>query len=313
MKLQMRASLYVLGAAMAVACGDGETDEGGEVVVIAGSLVELSTIEPGSVCESGGTLIERGTDDDGDGELDSNEVEQSINVCSGADGSGLEGPEGDSGADGAAGNDGVVTLSSVDAAVLEVCPAGGTVVSFGPDADGSGTLDEGEVSSTSTICNGPAGEDVCAPVLKVSPIGPGSSCAAGGILVEFGGDDGNVGAGGAGGAGGASAASCDGMLAETEVLGSETVCNGIEGEKGVTGEKGDPGEKGDMGDPGDQGDPGADGSDGVAGANMAVSLEIIASGAVCTSGGLQLDSGVDDNDDGILQASEIDDSVVSCF
>src|SRR5690606_36265824 len=156
--------------------------------------------EPGPTCEDGGVLIATGVDENENGTLDSSEVTASTNVCAGTAGSatdGENGADGDDGDDGAIGQDGddgengqngAMTLSSIGAASAGMCPAGGLVVSFGPDLDRSGTLDQSEISSTATICNGSPAGDTCAPVIKVDPVLPGSICQAGGVIISYGQD-----------------------------------------------------------------------------------------------------------------------------
>jgi hypothetical protein len=59
---------------------------------------------------------------------------------------------------------------------------------------------------------------------------------------------------------------------------------------------------------------GADGADGTNGTNMAVRLTFVASGdATCANGGMLLESGVDDNGNGILETGEVDQQNYSCF
>jgi len=93
------------------------------------------------------------------------------------------------------------------------CPSGGIKIETGVDANGSGTLDDGEVIATQTkyICNGAAGP---MNLIKTSIEVAGSNCAAGGAKIETGVD-----------------ANANGILDQTEIVSSLTryICNGTPG------------------------------------------------------------------------------------
>lgn len=190
------------------------------------------------------------------------------------------------------------------------------MISFGLDVNGSGILESSEVSSTTTICNGAGGGDSCAPVIKVTPVSPGALCTTGGVLIEYGTDSGELGAGGAGGAGGSGSTpeACDGLLDPGEESMSEVVCNGPAGADGTDGMNGTDGTDGENGIDGANGNDGVNGVDGADGTNMAVRLSFVAAGnANCVNGGMLLESGVDDNDDGVLDTAEVENQAYSCF
>lgn len=50
------------------------------------SMLVLDPLEPGAVCPNGGVVIRSGIDKNGDGKLDSSEVDQSRNICNGVSG-----------------------------------------------------------------------------------------------------------------------------------------------------------------------------------------------------------------------------------
>jgi hypothetical protein len=98
-------------------------------------------------------------------------------------------------------------------AVLEVgseeCPAGGHAILTGNDGNGNGTLDPGEVSSTSAICSD---GDV---LLATSHVGAGdASCPFGGTRIDTGFDDGTP-----------SGTPADGALQPGEIDQTQYACN----------------------------------------------------------------------------------------
>ena len=108
-----------LGALAACDYGDNAASQ---------SLVSTSDEAPGANCANGGTKIEAGPDEDGDGVLDSSEVTSTSYVCNG-----------DDGGSGSGGLNSLVTTSEEPAGAN--CPFGGTRIETGLDADDDGTLD----------------------------------------------------------------------------------------------------------------------------------------------------------------------------
>ncbi len=138
---------------LAVACNNS----GG-----APGLSRLTDVSSDTKCPNGGVKIAVGTDKNGNGTLDDNEVTQTSEVCNGAAGTGQNGIDGMNGLPGTAGDAGVNAL--VATTLLpggdSHCPTGGTQVDFGLD-DGSGggtaadgVLQPGEVLNTRYVCNG---------------------------------------------------------------------------------------------------------------------------------------------------------------
>ena len=116
-----------------------------------------------------------------------------------------------------------------------------------------------------------------------------TSCLQGGTTFEIGSDD-----------------NADGMLSVTEVKVTVDICNGVQGPEGPQGPAGADGVDGTNGT---DGQDGADGSDGL---NTLVATTTVAAGSNCTNGGIRIDVGVDDDDDGVLDSSEIDQTQYVC-
>ena len=88
---------------------------------------------------------------------------------------------------------------------------------------------------------------------------------------------------------------------------------GADGTNGTDGQDGSPGADGADGAPGADGTNGTDGQDGTDGlAALAVTTNIGTGGSNCPDGGVQIDVGVDDNDNGVLDSSEIDQTTYIC-
>ncbi|MGE0404266.1 MAG: hypothetical protein AB7T06_46585, partial [Kofleriaceae bacterium] len=100
------------------------------------TLVTTSEEGAGANCANGGTKIEAGPDEDGNGVLDPSEVTSTSYVC-----------------DGDGGSNSLVTTSEEPAGAN--CPFGGTKIETGLDANDDGTLDPAEVNAaaTSYVCN----------------------------------------------------------------------------------------------------------------------------------------------------------------
>jgi len=253
-------------------------------------LVETSTIEQGECDTASGVIIESGLDDDRDGELDDEEVDDTQTVCGGQRGIDVRveietEPPGNNcngggqrlirGLDG--NRNGTLEPSEIDdvtfvcdplaslvrtssvAAGMD-CPAGGTRVERGVDTDASGTLDEREIEETVFLCNGPNGR----PNLVVtSTVGPGDDCVNGGVRLESGLD-----------------ANRDGTLQPEEVDVTTFACNGQRG---------------------------ADGRNG-----SAVRVTDEPAGANCPSGGTRIEVGPDVDADGQLDDDEVNSTRFLC-
>ena len=137
------------------------------------SYVFQTELLPGDPnCPNGGTVVTSGLDADGDGQLTGIEIMAKEYICNGKDGlpgaTGAQGADGATGATGAAGADGQNGANGQDGLTSYVfqtevlpgdtnCPAGGTVVTSGLDADGDGQLTGIEIMAKEYICNGKDG------------------------------------------------------------------------------------------------------------------------------------------------------------
>jgi hypothetical protein len=154
----------------------------------AGTLLKVTNVGPDDECAAGGTRIDVGTDDDSDGVLDADEIEQYSRVCDGVSGAngeqgndgadgtagadgedgmagvdgvdGADGADGIDGADGLAGAEGLTSLMRVTAdEPSDTCPAGGSLVETGIDDDRDTVLDDAEIDRSALVCNGQDGAD----------------------------------------------------------------------------------------------------------------------------------------------------------
>jgi hypothetical protein len=182
------------------------------------SLIDIDDELPGENCENGGQAVLTGLDD-GDGEgtahdgvLDVDEVDSLRYVCNGVDG-----------------EDAFDALVEVQPEAPGFnCAWGGQHLLTGrDDGDGDGAERDGvlhidEVEHDEYVCNGGDGDDGADgsnALVEASVIDPGGLCAAGGLQIDIGLDDGD----GAGTAG-------DGTLHVDEIDSTQTLCNGEDGE-----------------------------------------------------------------------------------
>ncbi|MBU1243560.1 hypothetical protein KKD52_09855, partial [Myxococcota bacterium] len=257
-------------------CNGADGFDGGDGVDGAdglNSLVRVTAEAAGLNCTAGGTKIETGLDADADGILDVGEVLQTQYVCNG-----IAGVDGCDGTDGANGLNSLVRVTA-EAAGLN-CMAGGTKIETGLDADSDGVLDPSEIAQTRYICNGADGSDGTNgsdgfnSLVTVFVVAPGVPCAAGGQRIEIGLD-----------------LDRDGVLDAGEVTQTQYVCNGAAGANG------------------------SDGSDGIDGTDGLASLVRVTTepaGVQCTNGGSFVETGLDLDSDGVLDAGEITQSQYIC-
>jgi photosystem II stability/assembly factor-like uncharacterized protein len=228
--------------ALLTACGGSDGSDGTDGAAGASGLAVLVAVaaEPaGTHCAAGGQRIASGLDGDGNGVLDAAEAVNTQYVCHGTTGAagavGAAGSTGLAGATGAAGVSGAAALTALVQTSAEPvgihCPAGGTKVSAGLDANASGVLDFSEVTSVAYVCggtngtngvngtngsngatgspgaSGPAGLSI---VSSTAPEAAGLHCAAGGAVFTSGLDSNR-----------------DGTLAVSEVTATSYICNGL--------------------------------------------------------------------------------------
>lgn len=152
------------------------------------AILGFSDEPVGANCPAGGTRIDAGQDDDGDGVLDPSEVDNTAYVCDGGDGEdgldGRDGADGQDGTDGVDGTDGTdghdVLIKLTDEAPGPNCGVGGTRVDTGLDLDDDGVLDDNEITSTAYICDGDDGDPPVAGFRLLSKV-----TGAGGPIAEI--------------------------------------------------------------------------------------------------------------------------------
>ncbi|MDA9168194.1 hypothetical protein N9N91_01400, partial [Candidatus Poseidonia alphae] len=220
-----------------------------------------------------------------DGRLYYVDADSEFQVCtnSGWDVIDVSGPAGQDGADGTSGTNGV------------------------DGADGSDGID---------------GADGANGVSTLIRILSSTTCTTGGNSFEIGADNNG-----------------DGILDITEVIVTVDICNGVagpagqdgvdgndgaDGASGIDGTNGTDGQDGADGTDGTDGNDGADGADGTNGTDGAdgndgnttlmVMTNLSSASSNCWGdGGVQIDVGVDDNKNGVLDSSEIDDTTYICY
>ena len=235
----------------------------------------LINVVSSTACLNGGNTFEIGSDDDADGVLDVTEVGVTVDICNGADGQ--DGADGADGAQGPAGADGTNGTQG---------PAGADGTNGTDGADGNATLTvTTNLSSSSSNCWGD-----------------------GGVQIDVGVDDNN-----------------NGVLDSSEIDDTTYICNGGDGvdgdsayqiwlNNGNTGSEQDflDSLEGSSGTNGTNGTDGQDGYDGSNGLNALVSMTPESAGSNCANGGTRIDVGVDDNSNGVLETSEIDQTQYVC-
>jgi hypothetical protein len=105
-------------------------------------LTDLNDEPAGANCGTGGVRVETGPDSNGNGTLDSGEVETTKYVCNHQ------------------------SLTNVTPEVAGTnCSSGGVKIESGPDDNANGTLDAGEVKSTNYVCG--AGEAIITKAFSI--------------------------------------------------------------------------------------------------------------------------------------------------
>lgn len=140
-------------------------------------IERIQTENPGSHCKYGGLRVAAGFDEDEDLYLDDEEIDETLTkyTCAVL----------------AEGKVAKILLTRIDPGAT--CPKGGVLVQAGLDKNDSGQLDPNEIESTSTICNGNDGTNGTNgtngkdSLIKLSDIPSGSpECFFGGTRVEAG-------------------------------------------------------------------------------------------------------------------------------
>jgi hypothetical protein len=271
---------------------DGQNGSNGK-----NATVRLVPEPPGTRCPQGGTAIQTGLDDNGDGSLSDDEVKQTSYVCGGGgsqsgtmsivkltpEAAGTKCASGgtavlsglDTNADGIQGDTEVTSMqyicNSADGGsgksylvkqspepVGSNCSRGGTAVLGGIDVNANGQLDTPEVAATQYVCNTLVETTGTNSLIRLDAEPPGANCSQGGTAVKSGLDS-----------------NSNGILDASEVTSITFVCNGL---------------------------PGKDGQNGK---NSLVRLDPEPSGANCAYGGTAVRSGLDINGDRRLDDSEV--------
>ncbi|MEC4685650.1 MAG: Ig-like domain-containing protein [Nitrospirota bacterium] len=308
-----RSFLYVIVVLlifMFAGCGGSGNDT---TVTDRSVVVKTSGVAPGDECSNGGIAIDTGIDENGNGILDSSEVDNTQIVCNGTDGS-----------------DGLLSLISIsDEPSGDNCTDGGVKIEAGLDENNNAILDSEEVDETRYVCDGTdgtngsdggSGSDGLSTLISVSQEPEGDNCTNGGIKIEAGLDD-----------------NSDGILSTEEVDDTAFVCNGVDGTDSLSslisvsdeppganctngGIKIDTGLDDNLDGVLDTAEvdsttylcTGTGTGDGTNGLNSLVSVSSEPSGANCTNGGIRIDTGLDDNRDGVLAPDEVDDTAYVC-
>jgi len=202
------------------------------------SLTAVTTEPAGDNCENGGIKIDSGIDLNGDGTLETTEINATAYVCNGVDG-----------------NDGLIKTTN-EAAGMN-CENGGIKIDSGIDTNGNGALDDDEITATAYICNGIDGNN---SLTKITNEDPGINCENGGLKIDSGIDSNG-----------------DGTLDDDEITATAYVCNGVDGNNSLT------------------------------------KITNEAAGANCGNGGLKIDTGVDNNTNGVLDDDEIRATAYTCM
>ncbi|HZH14117.1 MAG TPA: hypothetical protein VE057_07125 [Archangium sp.] len=268
------------------------------------AAVRLVPEAPGVRCPQGGTALQTGLDDNGDGSLNDDEVEQTSYVCSGSgsqqggmslvklmpEAAGARCASGgtavlsglDTNADGLQGESEVThtqflcngeyekkgntyLMKMLSEAAGRNCPQGGTTVLGGIDVNVNGQLESTEVTTTQYVCNGSTGTSGTEALVRLDAAPANANCGQGGTAVKSGFD-----------------ADGDGTLGITEVTNTTFVCNGLT-------ETFDPNR-----------------------GEALVRLDTEPAGANCAYGGTAVKSGFDSNGDGTLSDSEVTTTQLVC-
>jgi len=186
------------------------------------------------------------------GFLDASEVDTTEYACNGGGGGGGSDPD-------------ALVKTSVEPAGVN-CANGGTRIEKGEDDNDNGFLDASEIDTTEYVCNGGGGGGGSDPdtLVKTSEEPAGVNCANGGTRIEKGEDYND-----------------NGFLDASEVDTTEYACNGGSG-------------------------------GGISNPDTLVKTSEEPAGVNCANGGTRIEKGVDDNDNGFLDASEVDTTEYAC-
>ncbi|MFY0625413.1 MAG: collagen-like protein [Reichenbachiella sp.] len=300
----------------------------GENGISSAQIISSMVNEPiGQNCDNGGIMIIFGLDLNENEMLEETEIQSSFFICHGNNGidgqdgtNGANGQNGTNGQDGSNGSDGqdgtngsngqdgingidgqngINGFTSLSKITIEEpglnCENGGLKLEAGLDKDGSFILENEEIEFTYYICdgidgqngengqdgndgsngqdgndgsNGLDGNNGYNALTRLTNENSGDFCFYGGLIIEVGLDlnDNNV-------------------LDNDEIIDTQYICDGQDGTDGEDGQDGD------------------DGKDGVSSLIRAI---VESPGNNCITGGVMIETGLDDNYNGVLDNEEID-------
>lgn len=222
--------LYLIISILFIACEGDDGPIGLQGPSGINTLMNMSVEKPSNNCENGGIKIETGLDNNFNGILDSNEVQNTKYVCNGVDGKN--------------------TLTTViKEPAGRSCENGGIKINSGLDLNRNGLLEENEITSSAYVCNGVDGNT---SLTRTTNENSGGNCGNGGLKIEYGLDTNK-----------------DGVLNDNEVKYTTYVCNGLNGSLSL------------------------------------VNITDQSKGAICGNGGIKIESGIDLNNNKILDNTEI--------
>lgn len=276
---------------LGLSCGDEE-----EASSVA-SLIEIVEADS-SECPSGeGRAVLIGVDQNADGVLETPEVRSRTVICAGP-----AGDDGDPGPDGTS-----AAVRTEDEPPGANCAQGGVRFDLGADTDGDGALGAAEVTATAFACNGAPGEDGLESLARTTEA---TTCETGGIVVEIGVDRDR-----------------DGTLDPGEVETTETLCSGEEGlEALLLTEDEPPGPNCPVGGLRLSSGRDLDGSGALEMSEIErttyvcdavralsrVSPELAGTSTACPAGGARVDTGSDNDGDGVLSDGEVLETAYVC-
>ena len=144
-------------------------------------------------CSSEGSEFRLGYDENEDGVLQLDEIDERFDLCDGENG--LHGSIGTPGANGSNGTSIATLLTAVSPGIE--CPNGGTKLDVGADDNGDSFLNLNEIDHTEFLCNGADGANGSASsntlLTRISPPSHELNCTFFGRAIEHGLDDGTPG------------------------------------------------------------------------------------------------------------------------
>jgi hypothetical protein len=301
---------------MLTACGGsggGGSEEGGEQTnsdrapekQLNSVVFNKSSILTGSACPAGGVEIDTGVDVNGNGLLDRVEITDTYTLCHGS-----------------SGNNGLVAMINTSPIFAGIeCSLGGVSIQSGMDINGNAKLDLTEVSTSSSICNYNNGAvDGFNSLVEIAEEVAGNNCSYGGQKVATGSDTNR-----------------NTILDFDEVLVSKYICQGADGVDGTDGATAlvnlvSEAVGANCTNGGMRIDAGLDtnsdrvlqeseitsqnyicgGEDGSLAVNSVVDVTSVDAGETCSNGGQKITSGLDVNNNNILDVGEINRTAYVC-